>query len=212
MKTKLSLLSFALLSCATALQAMQFQTIGYQAISMGGAGVANSADSVATYNNPALLAKAKYDVEISFGGGVSAHDHGAGASIQSLDDTGFLDTLDKASGDLTSLTQDDVDNLYAGKDVIIEMDGKSVEVSPQAYFAAQIGSFGVGVFGTSDSVATANVSEKHTELIFENTGTYQKLDSNGNLAPSTLVAYQDTSMEYAINNGDCERTGSESPL
>ncbi len=75
--------------------AMQFQTIGYKSVAMGGAAVANSTASTATYDNPALLAKAQYDVEISIGGGASFHDHGVGAAAQELDDSGFLDTLDR---------------------------------------------------------------------------------------------------------------------
>jgi hypothetical protein len=204
MKTKLSLICCAIIASTTALQAMQFQTVGYQSISMGGAGVASSSGSAATYNNPALLAKAKYSTEIALSAGASTHDHGAGASMQSLDDTGFLDTLDKASNNVSTITQADVDNLYAGKDVIIAMDGKSIELSPQAYFAAQIGGFGLGVFGTSDSIAVANVSQAHDQLIFDdtaNSGTYQLLNSDNTLTASNLATYQSSSMEYALNNG-----------
>ena len=203
MKIKLSLISLLALS-SMSLSAMQFQTIGYQAISMGGAGVANSSGSVSTYNNPALLAKSKYDVEISLGGGVSTHDHGAGASMQSLEDTNFMETIDKGSEDVNNLTQSDVDNLYAGKDVILDMNGKSVEVAPHGYLAAQVSGFGLGVFGTSDAVAIANVSQAHDRLIFDNTasaGGYQELNSDGTLAVSDIATYQASSMEYAMNNG-----------
>ncbi len=65
MNNKLSLAVITAL-CITSASAMQFQTLGYKSIGMGGAGVANSSGSVATYNNPALLAKTKYDVEISY--------------------------------------------------------------------------------------------------------------------------------------------------
>jgi len=203
MKIKLSLISILALS-VTSLSAMQFQAIGYQAISMGGAGVANSSGSVSTYNNPALLAKSKYDVEISLGGGISTQDHGAGASMQSLEDTHFMDTIDKASEDVTNLTQSDVDNLYAGKDIILDIDGKSVEAAPHGYMAAQVSGFGLGVFGTSDAVATANVSQAHDRFIFQDTaslGLYVELDSAGNIAASDLATYQASSMEYAVNNG-----------
>jgi len=201
MKTKLSIITATLLGTTLSLQAMQFQTIGYQAISMGGAGVANSSGSFATYNNPALLAKAKYDVEIALGGGLSTHDHGAGASMQSLEDSGFLDTVDKASNNVASLTQSDVDNLYTGKDVILGMDGNSVELSPQAYLAAQISNFGIGLFVTSDAVATANVDQAYDQLIFENSGAYWLLNEDNTLTASNVTDYQNTSMEYAFSNG-----------
>lgn len=201
MNNKLSLAVLMALSI-TSVNAMQFQALGYQAVGMGGAGVANSSGSVATYNNPALLAKSKYDVEVSLGGGISTHDHGAGASMQSLDDTGFLDTLDRVSQDITTATLQDIDNLYAGKDVIIAMDGNSVEIAPQGYLAAQVSGFGFGAFGTSDTIATAHVSQTHDRLIFDVGGSYSELNEDNTITPGLTAAdYQNFSIEYAINNG-----------
>ncbi len=197
MSLKTSLVA-SLLLLTTLAEAMQFQTIGYKSISMGGAGVANSSSSLATYNNPALLAKAKYDVEVSLGAGASTYDHGAGASMQSLEDTGFMDLLDRASDDLATLKPDDITTLRNGKDVILKMDGNSAQVAPQLYLAGQVYGYGFGVFGTSDLVALANVSQTHVQLIFENDGKYFNL--NGTLSNSN--EYQNTSMEYAINKGD----------
>ena len=97
MQSKLALsLSTILLLSASSLHAIKFETLGYKSISMGGAAVASSTGSLATYNNPALLAKAPYTVEVSMGGGISTYDHGALASVTKLDDIGFMDTIDKA--------------------------------------------------------------------------------------------------------------------
>jgi len=115
---KLSISVIMVVGAFSNLSAMKFQTIGYQSISMGGAGVANSSGSASTYNNPALLGKAKYDVEISLGGGVAYYDHGAGAAMQSLEDTNFVDTLDKNSATL-SIT--DINNLQSGKQAVLDM-------------------------------------------------------------------------------------------
>ncbi len=202
MKNKLSIAVITAL-CITSASAMQFQTLGYKSVAMGGAGVASSSGSVATYNNPALLAKSEYDVEISLGAGVSYQDHGAGASMQALDDSGFLDTMDRISNDYTTLTPADQTNLVNGKNIILAMDGNAAQVAPQAYFATQIGSFGIGVFGSSDVVATAVVDQAYSRLIFENSvtpGTYYELNDNGTQSVSDSTAYNASSLEYAVKN------------
>lgn len=203
MKNKLSLALISAL-CVSSASAMQFQTIGYKSVGMGGAAVANSTGSTATYDNPALLAKAKYDVEISLGGGASVHDHGAGASIEALDDSGFIDTLDRAENNVASLTQTDVNNLFRGKDIILGMDGNALSVAPQASFGAQIGNFGFGIFGSSDAVATAVVSQAHDQVILYDSSygsNYAKISSDGSVVASTVTEYQNSSIEYAVNNG-----------
>lgn len=200
MKYKLSLIVIAAL-CITSASAMQFQTLGYKSVGMGGAGVASSSGSVATYNNPALLAKTTYDVEISLGGGISTYDHGAGASMQALDNSGFIDTMDRISNNIASLTVADKANLINGKDIVMAMDGNSVELAPQAYFAAQFSSFGMGVFGSSDVVGTAVVDQAYDQLIFTDDGTnYIHIDDNGNETISSAGAYTSSSIDYAVNN------------
>ena len=202
MKTKLSLAVAAVL-CATSVSAMQFQTLGYKSVAMGGAGVASSSGSVATYNNPALLAKSTYDVEISLGAGASLYDHGAGASVQALDESGFMNTIDKASTDLTTLVPADVQNLINGKNIIMNMNGNAVEVAPHGYFAVQASGFGIGIFGSSDVVATAVVDQTHNQLIFTDDGgvTYTKIADDGTPSVSNVTDYQNLSVEYAMSNG-----------
>lgn len=180
MKKKLSLAAIAAL-CVTSAHAMSFQTIGYKSIAMGGAAVANSTGSTATYDNPALLAKAQYDVEISIGGGVSVQDYGVGAAAQALDDSGFINTLDALSNQ-SIITPTDAaryyDSLSRGKDIVLGMNGNSIEIAPQASFGVQVGNFGFGVFGSSDAVATAVVSQTHDRLIFDDgAGNYAEITS-----------------------------------
>ena len=199
---KLSLVAIAAL-CAVSASAMEFQTLGYQSVSMGGAAVANSSGSYATYNNPALLAKKKYDAEIALSAGAGVHDHNAGASFQSLNDSKFVDTINKANNDYTSLTTQDKQNLVNGKNIIIGMDGNSLEITPQAALATQFGSFGLGVFATSDIVATAHIDQTHNQLIFKNGTNYAKIADDGTMSTSTsdTYGYTTNSLEYAINNG-----------
>lgn len=203
MKTKLSLAVAAVL-CVTSVSAMQFQTLGYKSVAMGGAGVASSAGSTATYNNPALLAKTPYDVEVSLGAGASVYDHGVGASFKALDDSGFIDTINKISNDTASLTTADQTNLVSGKNIVLAMNGNAIEISPQGYFAVQVENFGIGVFASSDIVGSAVVDQAHDKLIFENSaspGTYYELKDDGRQAASNATAYTSTSIEYAVNNG-----------
>ena len=203
MKNKLSLALISAL-CVSSANAMQFQTIGYKSVGMGGAAVANSTGSTATYDNPALLAKAKYDVEISLGGGASVHDHGVGASIEALDDSGFIDTLDAIDNGAIDINSAGahVDSLIRGRDVVLGMNGDALSVAPQASFGAQIGNFGFGLFGSSDAVATAVVSQDHNRFIFEESGNYVEINSDGTTTTGLSASdYQDSSIEYAVNNG-----------
>ena len=204
MQSKLMLsLSTILLLGTASLHAAKFETLGYKSVSMGGAAVASSAGSIATYNNPALLGKTPYAMEVSIGGGVGAYDHGIGASIVKLNDIEFLDTINKASQDLTTLTSGDVQNLIDGANVVMDMDGKAVVTSPQAYAAVQVYGFGFGVFGTSDASATAVVDQAHDQLIFFDSGSgqYVKINPDGTPVASDVTEYTNSSIEYAINNG-----------
>ena len=204
-KSVLSLTTILLLS-VTSVHAIKFETLGYKSISMGGAAVASSSGSMATYNNPALLGKDPYSGEVSFGAGISEYDHGALASIQKLNDIGFIDTIDKISEDFTSLTAEDQKTLVDGTGVIVDMDGNAVTIAPQAYLAAQVMGFGFGVFGGSDTAAIAVVDQNSTQLIFKDpsnliTG-YTKINDDGSLDQTVDVNdYNDNSIEVAINNG-----------
>jgi len=196
---KKKLLTFSLMGAS--LYAMPFLSLGYKSVSMGGACVASSANSLAVYNNPALLAKNKKEWEFSAGGGISTYDHGASASIQRLDDIDFLDTLDKASNDIEALTLEERKTLIEGKNIILDMDNNAVDLNPQGYIGGKINNIGFGIFGYSDAAAIAKVSQAHNELIFENDGHYYKLDDNGNYQMSNAAEYRTRSMQYALEEG-----------
>lgn len=204
MQSKLTLsLSAILLIAGGSLHAAKFETLGYKSVSMGGAAVASSAGSIATYNNPALLGKTPYTVEVSVGGGMGAYDHGAGASIVKLNDIGYIDTINKASQNVNDLTPNDVQNLIDGTEVVLGMDGNAISLTPQGYVAAQFAGFGLGVFGSSDSAVIAEVDQAHDQLIFfdAGSGTYIKINSDGTPGVSDATEYANSSVEYALNNG-----------
>ncbi len=202
-KSALSFTTILLLS-VTSLHAMKFETLGYKSISMGGAAVANSSGSTATYNNPALLAKAPYSVEVSVGVGVSTYDHGALASIKKLEDLGFMETMDDIPDNLEDLVATDTGTLIEGTQVIVDMDGNAVTISPQAYVGAQVSGFGFGVFGSTNATAITDVNQSATRLIFADTSSgtgYSEILDTGIDQNISAADYNSYSIESAINSG-----------
>ena len=201
----LSLSTIILLS-ATSLHAIKFEALGYKAISMGGASVASSTGSLAAYNNPALLSKQPYDVEISIGVGASEYDHGAVNSAKALEDTGFIDTVDTIVKEIQggSVSQATLKTLNDGRDILIDMDGNYVTVAPQVYLGLQVQGFGMGVYASSDTKVTAIVDQDKTALIFKDGKSgYTEVDSTtGHTTASDETTYKNTSIEYALKNGD----------
>ena len=205
MQSKLALsISTILLLGVSSLHAIKFETLGYKSISMGGAAVASSTGSIATYNNPALLGKTPYTVEVSMGGGASEYDHGALASIQKLDDLGFIDTLDNLPENLNDITEQETTTLLDGTQIVIDMDGNAVTVAPQAYLGAQVYGFGFGVFGSTDATAIADVNQSATRLIFSDTGSatgYSEISTSGITIDVSESDYLNYSIDSAINDG-----------
>jgi len=178
--------------------AQSFEAIGYKASSMGGAGVASSKNAMAAYYNPALLAKPDNDVEIAIGVGVGVVDNGAFESINNLNDAGFSALIDKADNNVGDLTLADRAVLVNSRDIVVGMNGEGGLLTPDAYLNAQIGSFSVGVIGTSEMAGVAIVDPNRDRLIFDNAGTYVDIET---LAVTDQATYEATSLEYAVNNG-----------
>jgi len=188
----------------TSSYAIKFETLGYRSISMGGAAVANSSGSFAAYNNPALLAKTPYSVEVTLGAGVSEYDHGALASIKELEDLGFQETIDNLPDDLNDLPISERKKLLEGTDVIVNMNATAVTVAPQASLSAQVYNFGLGLFSSSDATGIAVVDENMTNLIFADTGSstgYSKINDDLSISESTQTEYDQSSVQAAIDQG-----------
>lgn len=185
---------------ATIASAGEFQVLGAKAASMGGAGVAMSPSALASYNNPALLANNPEKVSIHIGAGVGAKDTGAGKSISDLKDLDFTVLSDAAAGNANNLSLAQINTLSRARDIIVGMNGKGVEANPTADFGLAFGSFGTGLFATSDIGAKANVDQSRTALIFETSvpGTYLDILTS---TVKTLSDYQTTSLYYATKNG-----------
>jgi hypothetical protein len=201
MSSKFALSLIASACIATAASAAEFQVLGAKATSMGGAGIATSPSSLAAYNNPALLGHNQEKFAFHLGAGIGIKDTGAGKSVGDLSDLDFSALSDMADADVTALSQSDIDTLRQAREIIVGMDGQGFQVNPTADLAFSFGSFGIGVFGTSDIGGIANIDQTHTQLIFENGGNYYDITS-GSPVSSDADAYNTTSLQYAIDNGD----------
>lgn len=196
------LLSFVASACvATLSTAMEFQVLGTKAASMGGAGIATSPSSLAAYNNPALLANNSEKFSIHLGAGIGLKDTGAGKAIGDLSDLDFSGLSNAADGNVENLSQTDIDTLNQARSIILGMDGSGFQVNPTADLAFSFGSFGTGVFGTSDIGGIANIDQTHTALIFLGSDNNYYDITSGTPVLSDLATYNATSIQYAIDNG-----------
>lgn len=200
-KRRLSFVPALLLSLGSSLFALEFHTVGYKSVGMGGAAVANSSASTAAYNNPAMLAFSQHDVEVSFGAGLSAHDGGMIASMSELNDLGFSDTITRIEeGDTANISLQDRQILIDSGEIIQGMDAQSAQIAPQAALGIQVGHFGTGIFGVGEGAVVGVVDQAHDEYIFHDTGNDLYYDIDGQLR--TQQDYEQKSIVYAIDNGD----------
>lgn len=141
-RTSIRILIYFLLSLvATPVMAVEFAVVGPRAVGMGGAGVAVTTDSLATYWNPAGLAMTQ-TVDIR-----------AQASAQGIDRLGVVKTLN----DIENLGKNNPANIGRAQDLAnrINQPGASLSAIGSAglYFKGHLGEHAFG-FNVSD-VATA---------------------------------------------------------
>lgn len=191
----------------SSVSAIEFQPLGNQAMSMGGAGVAGAKGAMAPYFNPALLAKKGYAVEISLSAGVAMREQHLADNLDTLNSLDLSATLTRIANNAPvsgSNSASDKANIVTMQNVITKM---GTEVSgfsggPMLALGAQMGRFGVGVYGYGEAAARAVVSPNHVNLIVPGTGSfYYSYDPVGDAYTlTTLGAYQSTSLDYAISN------------
>jgi hypothetical protein len=98
---------------------------------------------------------------------------------------------------------DQINTLLKSKNIILGMDQQGFQLNPTANFALSFGSFGAGLFITSDIGAIANIDQTRTALIFETStpGQYAEITNSGTIISSSVGAYNTSSLQYAIDNG-----------
>ena len=192
----------------TSLNAASFQVLGSKATSMGGAGIATSPSSLASYNNPALLAKNKKTFAFHTGVGVGYRDNGVLDTVSQLDDLNFSDLVELAENNtnLTGVSSNDLTKLNQSKNIILGANNQSFNVAPTVDVAFAIKNFGFGIFANADVAGTSKVDQKYDRLIFEYGGSYYELDSNNIVTPlgsgsTASTAYESSSLIYAMDEG-----------
>lgn len=189
----------------TSLNAASFQVLGSKATSMGGAGIATSPSSLASYNNPALLAKNKKTFAFHTGVGVEYRDNGVLDTISQLDDLNFSDLVELAenSTSLTGVSFNDLTKLNQSKNIILGANNQSFNVAPTVDVAFAIKNFGFGIFANADVAGTSKVDQKYNRLIFKNGGSYYELNSDNSVKTTGLdqTDYKDSSLIYAMDEG-----------
>ncbi|MDX4026825.1 conjugal transfer protein TraF [Aliarcobacter skirrowii] len=189
----------------TSLNAASFQVLGSKATSMGGAGIATSPSSLASYNNPALLAKNKKTFAFHTGVGVGYRDNGVLDTVSQLDDLNFSDLVELAENttNLTGVSFNDLTKLNQSKNIILGANNQSFNVAPTVDIAFAIKNFGFGIFANADVAGTSKVDQKYNRLIFENGIDYYELNSNNIVITTGLTQadYKGSSLIYAMDEG-----------
>ena len=187
----------------TSLNAASFQVLGSKATSMGGAGIATSPSSLASYNNPALLAKNKKTFAFHTGVGVGYRDNGVLDTVSQLDDLNFSDLVELAenSTNLAGVSLNDLTKLNQSKNIILGANNQSFNVAPTVDVAFAIKNFGFGIFANADVAGTSKVDQKYNRLIFG--GSYYELESDNNIVTTGIdsAEYKDNSLIYAMDEG-----------
>ncbi|MBN2178011.1 MAG: conjugal transfer protein TraF [Deltaproteobacteria bacterium] len=201
------------LTTATPSFAGEFQTIGFEAVSMGGAGVATASGSFAPYYNPALLAEHRNKTEVSLSAGIGLREINVADSIDNLADINIEDTLDTLRDEINSsfpdppsLSSDLVDDIKAIRSELSSIpDTNGLQVMPTVSLGTQIGNFGFGFYGLSEATAHAVVDKDRLDIIIATgnpTTPYVKYDvGDDHFIISNLSDYQQYSLQYALDNG-----------
>jgi len=223
MEKRISIISCALimvLGSALTCAAAGFQSIGYNAISMGGAGVAYTSGSYAAYYNPALLASHKYGMEINISPGVGFREHNLADHIDTLSEIGIDDTLDQLTNlgfsgidtvptDSTTtpdmpIYEDLRQDLQVIQTELRAMSGSNgLELSPGITVGVQVRNLGFGVYGLSDLAASAIIDDQRLDIIVPvESGLgqrYVQYDPAGNtFTVRDQEYYENNSFDYAI--------------
>jgi len=199
------MVSVLVMSGASALHAAEFQPLGSEAMSMGGAGVAAAHGSFAAYYNPALLARHRTGGEFALSGGIGIREINLVDAIDDLADIDLDESFDRyvASPTPGGAVPDD---LRGDVDLVLRhvrsiADANGLQLMPTFALGAQVGNVGFGAYGISELTAHAIIDRSRTEFIVEAGGRYFGYnEADGTYLETTLADYEAHSLEYAVNN------------
>lgn len=176
---------------------------GFEASSRGGVSTTVSSSS-SMFNNPATLDTGKYFSEASLNANVGYRENGLLSNINDLNNLDLDNLFDNVSNNyLVGNSVEDRANLTKTLDIVKGMNGNSVIINGGANLGINIGNFGIGVKSQGTVVGSMVVDQNRDKLIFDvGGGNYALYDQiNDTYSASNLADYQNTSLEYAINNG-----------
>ena len=135
----ISLLIFAVNPCFS----LEFQPLGFEPLSMGGAGVASATGSYAPYYNPALLAEKKHATQVSLSAGIGIREVNLAKHIDTLAEAGIDESIDKlivnieVSGSLDLSVQADIRSIKNTLRAISQNKDNGLQLMPNAHSSVQ---------------------------------------------------------------------------
>ena len=202
--------------CALCAGAYEFQPLGFESIGMGGAGVASAGGPMAGYYNPALLAVAQHPFEFNLGVGASVYDKDLAANADKLSKYDILDLLSRLATNHDNPGANSASDIANTLDILnilanLESGHNSLSVTPIGSIGVQMKKLGVGLFATGDACAQAIIDPNYLGLTVNANGTYYSYNpaTNSYSAGTTdPTAYNNSSLEYALNHGKTYMHGS----
>ena len=206
MKRKIALLNFcvSLIFIPQLVFSLEFQPLGFESLSMGGAGVASTRGSFAVYYNPALLAESAEDTEISFSAGAGIREVNLANHIDTLADIDIEETINNIAanapfGPNSSTDRANVTTIKNELGSIAQKNG--LQLIPTVSLGMRIGTFGFGVYGLGEGTAFAVIDPNYLDIIVEYSGFYAEYNEiTDTYSLVTQAEYEQRSLEYALDN------------
>lgn len=201
--------------CAVALVAtycfgLEFGTMGNVSAGMGGAGVAVKNSPFALYYNPALLSAETKRVRFGYSLGIEVREKNldkivdidlGGLGNSSTETSTTSANFKTIQGNLEKLKSALSQNAFN----LISQNGITFQFAP-ALLRGSIGTFGVGYFASFYGGSSIKADPNRMELILRYSGAqgdmYCKVDSSGGCTASDKTAYEKSSLQYSLEQGD----------
>lgn len=189
---------------------LEFGTMGNVSAGMGGAGVAVKNSPFALYYNPALLSAETKRVRFGYSLGIEVREKNLD-KIVDINLGGLADSRTETSttsanfktiqGNLEKLKSALSQNAFN----LISQNGITFQFAP-ALLRGSIGTFGVGYFASFYGGSSIKADPSRMELILKYSGTqgeaYCKVDSSGGCTASDKTTYENSSLQYSLEQGD----------
>jgi hypothetical protein len=195
----LTILAVSIALPVTHASAIEFEPIGSDSISMGGAGVASAKGAYAPYYNPALLAEYKNNVDVTIAAGASVRDVDLGKYIDELSNLDIYGSIENIAQDPTKYVNN-IENSIIILSSIPQENG--LQVMPGVNLGCQIKQFGIGMYTVSEATATAVIDQQHMDIVIDTGSGYLRYNPSDPTNPviTTQADYEANSIEYALYN------------